>query len=495
MNLLLDPILPVMRRSGKKDVIAVWQLNEGKDDPVDLAASRAPSNGALFEFVVSALQTILFPEDARAWRHYWNHPPSPSFLRKEIERAAFAFELEGDQPFMQDPKLRSMKKYRKPIQKLLIDGISGNQEKNRADLFTKSGDISSLCKSCAAAALIDLQAHAPQGGAGFYTTLRGGGPFTTVIYCPGRDLFRSAWANVLEESCFKMSGREDYTKIFPWIGGSKKHPLHVYWALPRRVLLDEPSQGNCSLCGTSGPVFTHFISCPGGNKYVESEWRHPLSPYVRDKKNNWLVRATEGDLVGYRHWMGILVDTPQGDGLPAWVVPRWIDRDIQGEDIRMWGFGYQCDQASVVRWCEGRIPIVMVPKEKRAAFEKFIRTLVTLAERGREQLQAAIFGALKQSMRPTHRTRASLSLWPRTEQAFLEHVRAATQGDDQEKLKDSFASLIRREAMGIFNEAAGISSPEWVARYAHKLSRILGSRNPVTLKTKKYGDWRLEAEA
>lgn len=141
------------------------------------------------------------------------------------------------------------------------------------------------------------------------------------------------------------------------------------------------------------------------------------------------------------------------------------------------------------------MPIVMVPEEKRPAFEKFIRTLVTLAERGREQLQGAIFGALKQSLRPTHRTRASLSLWPRTEQVFLEHVRAAAKGDDQEKLKDSFASLIQRQAIAIFNEAAGISSPEWVARYAHKLSRILGDRNPMTLKTKKYGDLRLEEEA
>jgi len=494
MNLLTDPWLHVRTLSGKTLVIRPSELTQGPDYPVAIEWPRAPWNGAITEFLVGLFQTILLPEDAKAWRDFWDKPPSPSFLEKELKKAAFAFNLEGEQSFMQDLTLKPMAEdYRKPIQKLLVDGISDNQEKNRADLFVKSGDISALCKSCAAAAIIDLQSHAPQGGAGFYTCLRGGGPQTTLIVCD--TLFKTVWANVLEEHKFGMSGRADYREIFPWVGGSTKHPLHIYWGLPRRVLLEEASEGTCSICASQGPVHRSFVSYRGGIKYAEGDWRHPLSPYVRNQEDSWMVRATEGDLVGYRNWMGILVDTPQGDGLPAWVVRRWIDRDIPGEDIRLWGFGYQCDQAAVIRWCESRMPIVMVPEEKRAAFEKFIRTLVTLAERGREQLQACIFGALKQSMRPTHRTRASLSLWPRTEQAFLEHVHAAAEGADQEKLKDSFSILIQREAIRIFNEAAGISSPEWVARYAHKLRRILGNRNPVTLKTKKYGDWRLEEEA
>lgn len=494
MNLLTDAWLPVRTLSGKRIVIRPSELNEGPDLPVAIEWSRSSFPGAITEFMVGLFQTILFPEDAKAWRDFLEKPPSRSFLEKEFSKAAFAFNLEGDAPFMQDTTLKSMAEdSRKPIQKLLVDGVSDNQEKNRADLFTKSGDISALCKSCAAAAIIDLQAHAPQGGAGYGTSNRGGCPPTTLISCD--TIWKTVWANVLEERFFKMSGRGDYREIFPWVGGSKKHPLHVYWGLPRRVFLEEASEGTCSICTGKGAVHRSFLSSPGGIKYAESDWRHPLSPYVRNKEGSWVVRATEGDLVGYRNWMGILVDTPQGDGLPAKVIRRWIDLNIPGEDIRLWAFGYQCDQAAIIRWCEGRMPIVMVPEDKRPAFEKFIRTLVTLAERGREQLQASIFGALKQSLRPTHRTRASLSLWPRTEQAFLEHVRAAAKGDDQEKLKDSFATIIQREAMAIFNEAAGISSPEWVARYAHKLSRILGDRNPMTLKTKKYGDSRLEEEA
>jgi CRISPR system Cascade subunit CasA len=340
-----------------------------------------------------------------------------------------------------------------------------------------------------------MQAHAPQGSAGYFTSLRGGGPSTTLILCD--TLWKTVWANVGEQASFGMKGREDLCKILPWAGGDPKHPLAVLWGQPRRMLLDDPVDGSCSSCRAAGPVVKRFTSYRGGIKYLETEWRHPLSPY-ESKEGGWLVRPTEGDLVGYRHWMGLLVDTPNGDGIPAFTVKRWIERDVAGESVRLWGYGYACNQAAVNRWCEGKMPVVSVPPAVRPPLERFIRTLVTMAERGREQLQAAIYSALKFSRKPTHPSRLSISLWARTEAAFLSHFRqgaASTEKEALERLLDSWLKVVQSESMTIYNEAIRAASPDWAARYGHKLRRKLGDADPVSLKTKKYGDWRLHESA
>lgn len=398
---------------------------------------------------------------------------------------------------MQDMTLKEdWEEYRKPIQKLLIDGVSESQEKNRADLFVKSGDISALCLPCASAAIVDMQAHAPQGSAGYYTSLRGGGPSTTLILCD--TLWKTVWANVTEQSAFGMKGREDCRKILPWTGGDVKHALHVFWSMPRRILLEDPRDGICSSCVTAGPVVQGFVSYRGGIKYVESEWRHPLSPYQSREDKGWLVRPTEGDLVGYRHWMGLLVDTPQADGIPAFTVKRWFERDLPGETIRIWGYGYACNQAAVNRWCEGKMPVIAVPSVARKRFEKFIRTLVTLSERGREQLQATIYSALKSSRKPTYPSGKSVLLWARTEYMFLKHLKQGAASPEKEPLEilvDVWLKIIQRESLLIYNESTSAASPEWVARYAHKLRRKLSDTDPISLKTKKYGDWRLHEPA
>lgn len=500
LNLSTDKWIPVLRKDGGRSTVAAWQITENPENPViAIDATRAPWNAAIFEFLVAFYQTVLFPEDGREWRRHWEKTPSPAELQRSAFHLRQYFELEGKTPFMQDPTLKSDGRdedYRKPIQKFLVDGVSEQQEKNNSDLFEKSGAISALCASCAATALWDMQAHAPQGSAGYYTSLCGGGPSRTVVL--GNTLWETVWANVMEQPVFNMKGRPDPATFLPWmnpISGNLKPentcPLHVYWGMPRRVLLERGDVAICSTCGGKDGIYRSFLSYRGGVHYSETEWRHPLSPYVRSKDEAWLVRATESDLVGYRHYMGILVDTPQGDGVPAMTVRRALERKL---DLRIWGYGYQCDQAAVVSWCEGVMPVETGAGAQEMA--PLARTLVALAQRGVERLSDALHGVWDQSEAGGSERAKGVSrdLWALTETAFKHMLVRAQDKSKREVILDEWVIYVQRSALSLYRKALPRTRVDamWAARFEHKLAGQLSDRNPVTLKTRKYGDWRID---
>lgn len=509
LNLALDPWIPVRRADGKREFIAPWQMTERSNPIAAVDSTRSPWNGALTEFLLSLCQTVLLPEDARTWREFWDEPPTPDYLKREFTKIAPLFEMAGDRPFMQDPSLlqdpANEERYRKPVQKLLVDGVSEQQEKKNSDLFTKSGAIGSLCLSCAAAALWDLQAHSPQGSAGYYTALRGGGPVTTLIAT--ETLWHTVWANVLEQSAFDMKGRPDPESFLPWLKPSSRKvsakaesPLHVLWGMPRRVLLKIAQEtAECDTCGRSVQESVHaFYSYRGGFQYAEAEWRHPCSPYVRTKDLNWCVRSTEGDLVGYRHWVGLLVDTPGGDGMPAFVVRRWLERDVPKEPyLRIWGYGYRTDQAAVNLWCEGKMPLLALENGHRKEYERLVITLVTLSQRAVECLSDALRGAFKSADVGDVSTHDPITaFWRSTEAEFLSQLREASAAPSQEKfdqIADGWMELAQKRALDLYERhlpARRIPSM-WAARYAHRLRRRLSGRDPITLKTRRFGEWRL----
>lgn len=500
INLLSSVWLPVRRKSGATDRIAPWQVTDRytSDPIISIDAMRAPWNAALTEFLVAAFQMTLFPEDGKEWRKHWETPPTPEELKSSFYHIQGLFELEGKTPFMQDLTLKNDNRdedYRKPIQKFLVDGVSEQQEKNNSDLFEKSGMISALCAPCAATALWDMQAHAPQGSAGYYTSLRGGGPSSTIVL--GDTLWETIWANVMEQPVFNMKGRPDPATFLPWVAHlsgklnpSEICPLHVYWGMPRRVLLERVDPAPCDTCGGLG-VYRSFLSYRGGVHYAETEWRHPLSPYIASKDGAWLVRATEPDLAGYRHYMGILVDTPAGDGIPAMTVRRAVERKL---DLRIWGYGYQCDQAAVVSWCEGIMPLETSLGSQDIA--PFARTLVALSQRGVERLSDALHGVWDESEAGgVERAKAiAPTLWNLTEKAFREKLRMAKEGKPNDPLMNEWVVYIQRSALSLYRKALPRTrvDPMWAARFEHKLAGQLSDRNPITLKTRKYGDWRID---
>ena len=257
MNLIKDPWLPVRRNSGTVSMIAPWQLTETRDPVRALSAPRADFNGALMQFLIGLLQTSATPEDRGRWQDRLSMPPSSAQLKDCFEPYAHAFELQAEQAaFMQD--YDELDTEAQPIDRLLIDSPGGKTCKENTDLFVKRERVKRLCLGCTATALFTLQVNAPGGGLGHRTSIRGGGPLTTLVI-PDEisalpcDLWRNLWLNILEQSEMDtLTGdisRTAPADIFPWLGKTRTsetktgkettqtdgHPLQMYWAMPRRI--------------------------------------------------------------------------------------------------------------------------------------------------------------------------------------------------------------------------------------------------------------------
>lgn len=211
----------------------------------------------------------------------------------------------GDGPrFLQD--FDSLEGEPNPPDMLFIDSAGGNTARNNADLMVRRHRYPALELPLAAMALYTLQAHAPSGGAGNRTSMRGGGPLVTLVD-PGRgSLWDLVWANVPD-------GRPAGPEVLPWMHptrtseakGSEVYPdaahlAEAFFGMPRRLRLVGADQ------------ITGVIQKPYGTNYAA--WCHPLTPYYRQKAGSELLPVhPRAGAFGYRNWLGVVMDMP-GDG-------------------------------------------------------------------------------------------------------------------------------------------------------------------------------------
>ena len=182
MNLITEKWIPVLCTNNDVIRIAPHELTLQIDSNpiVKLHASRPDFNGALAQFLVGLLQTALPELSASQWRKWAALPPTSDELKKIFSPLSAHFDLLGDGVrFMQDLDLREGEA--KPIAALLIEQPGQQTLEQNADHFIKRDQINGLCPSCAATALFTLQTNAPAGGAGHRTSMRGGGPLTTLL--------------------------------------------------------------------------------------------------------------------------------------------------------------------------------------------------------------------------------------------------------------------------------------------------------------------------
>jgi CRISPR system Cascade subunit CasA len=475
VNLIHDPWIPIRRRSGGRELIAPWQLSEHHDDDPVLAVNspRADFDGALMQFLIGLLQTALPPEDFDAWIDGYESPPAPEALREAMARHADAFELFGDGPrFMQDNELSDGEP--KEIAALLVEAPGGNTLKNNLDHFIKRGGTEALCPACAAAALYCLQTNAPSGGVGHRTSLRGGGPLTTLVVADPRadetgfvaSLWRNVWLNVLElDTLQRQSGnpaRNRPADIFPWLAATRTseaktgrpttpedvHPLQMYWGTPRRIRLLPARQtaGVCDICGSrSEHLHSSYLTKNYGVNY-EGPWRHPLSPHLVDKDGVPLPAHPQPGGLPYRHWLGIVqgADSKPLEREPARVVRTfWEQRakEIKGQ-YRVWAFGYDMDNMKARCWYESTIPLYQLSPELRPAFEdnigKLIFAAAEVANNLRNALKKAWFRRPQEKNGDT--SFATAAFWQRTEGGFY-----ATLAELQTQLPDDTAAMRIRE--------------------------------------------------
>ena len=515
MNLINDPWLPVRRESGKSDIIAPWQVTETPDRILALNVPRADFSGALMQFLIGLLQTAATPDDRSHWQDWLSAPPGPAQLKKCLEPYAHAFELQADQgAFMQDQD--PLNSAAQPIEQLLIDSPGGNTRKENTDLFIKRGNLRRLCPGCTATALFTLQINAPGGGSGHRTSLRGGGPLTTLVVMdensslPG-DLWRNLWLNVLErpelDTLTGDTSKTDPSDIFPWLGKTRTseneagrettptdcHPMQMYWAMPRRIRIDwnTGKRARCDLCGSpSDKLSSHYRTRNYGIHYT-GPWRHPLTPYRLDKNGNAQAQQLQPGGLSYRLWLGMTED--DDFKVSAGVVRRYRNLGLKDVQFRLHAFGYDMDKMKARGWYETHYPLYTMPETARIHFARQVKILTESAALIADFLQRSVKAAW--AHRAGHAEGDTTFLrqcfYERTESAFYQTVttlRTARSMPQEQQVLQSWHDTMRKAALDLFDywSARGRvehANPRRVAEAHHKLrGQIAGKIMQETLQ-------------
>lgn len=484
-NLLENPWLPVLLDDGSRVTIAPWDITRTFEDNYvkSLNFPRPDFNGAGYNFLIGLIQLALPPSNPREHRLYVQNPPSPERLRDALQPFYSAFNLNGDGArFMQDLELVvAQPQTDTPVSSLLIDSPGANTIRQNLDLFIKRGRVEFLCCPCAAIALFTLQCFAPAGGQGHRTSLRGGGPLTTIIW--GETLWQTVWNNILQtKSMPTVNDSSDLAgKVFPWLAPTKTseggtgvflqdvHPLHHYWGMPRRIRLvfDNNQQSReCDICGeqTSQGVSRYVTKNLGYN--YQGTWQHPLTPY-RDTGQLKLPIKGSFDSLAYKNWLGLLYAMPVAtESLwdPAEVVKAYQRRTPPGgqsaADFHVYAFGYKLDNMKAIAWCEGTIPGWIIDDRIREHFLSLGIRLVNYAQLVRDSFLQALKRALfhekhEVKMDKSFFRNAEYRFWEESKQNFFQCMLKGKEqlenGQDDTPIRKEWQQLLSTHAERLFS--------------------------------------------
>jgi len=449
MNLLEEKWLPVRRNTGQVDLIAPHQITD--PDIVAFAANRADFNGALAQMMIGLLQTTTPIDDEGDWEDLLNAPPTAEVLQKWFAPTGEAFLLDGDGArFMQDISLTAAEGAECTIDALLIDAAGGSAIDKNTDHFVKRDTIKAMCPHCMATALFTLQTNAPAGGAGHRTSLRGGGPLTTLLIAtPSRSLWQDLWLNVKPQRTFLQQGGDAQKTAkhftFPWLaeiskiqpaGGETQplqvHPHHLFWAMPRRIRVDftVAQTGRCDVCKRDSTQLLHrYVTKPQGLNY-KGVWRHPFSPYY-ETKEGWLPVHPQPGGFSYKNWLAWVLGVKQGKksvqaaGIVNYFLQERKKYQKSGQ-FRLWVFGYDMDNMKPRCWYETTFPLYGLAEAKPAT-QTQIQNLVANRIEATEQAVFYLRQAVKQAWFGESDLRGDLSFvdkafWDSTEPDFYQQL-------------------------------------------------------------------------
>lgn len=449
MNLLEELWIPIHRRTGQVGWIAPHQITE--PDIVAFAANRADFNGALAQMMIGLLQTTTPINDEGEWEGLLDAPPTAEVLQKWFAATAEAFVLDGDGArFMQDFSLTATEGAECTVDALLIDAAGGSAIDKNTDHFVKRDTIKAMCPYCLATALFTLQTNAPAGGAGHRTSLRGGGPLTTLLVAtPSRSLWQDLWLNVKPQRTFLQQGGDTKKTAkhftFPWLaeiskiqpaGGETQplqvHPHHVFWAMPRRIRVDfaDVQIGQCDVCKRDSTQLLHrYATKPQGLNY-KGVWRHPFSPYY-ETKEGWLPVHPQPGGFSYKNWLAWVLGVKQGKksvqaaGIVDYFLQERKKYQASGQ-FRLWVFGYDMDNMKPRCWYETTFPLYGLAEANRAT-QTQIQNLIANRIEATEQAVFYLRQAVKQAWFGESDLRGDLSFvdkafWDSTEHDFYQQL-------------------------------------------------------------------------
>jgi len=520
--------IPVLRARGGREWIRPAEITEGiGDDPVvAIAWGRADLDAATRELLVGLLATACRVEARDAWRAWFNAPPAAATLDEAFTPLAPAFLLDGPGPrFGQD--LEEFAGERVPASQLLIEAPGANTLKKNLDHFVRRGRVEALSRAAAAAALYCLQTYAPSGGAGHRTSMRGGGPLTTLL-APGAEkeapvsLWRTLWLNVPPGEAGDPPGPLDLARVFPWCAPTRASdkglvttpqevdPLQAFWGMPRRIRLEfetNPDGHPCSLTGEVDAVLVRaYRTRPYGVSYVG--WEHPLSPHYRQKKSDpaWLPLHGQPGRVGYRHWVGLMVsDGDAGLRRPSGSVERARKRLGDGRvpravrlGARLVVSGFDMDNMKARDFIESEMPVHLVREDLFAEYSQTVHAMVLGAREAAFILRANVRQALFGDNPPSDGGALTLArdrFWDRTEQAFttalaplaaeLEETGEAEGGRIREHARQAWRETLRSTVTTLFDQL--VPQTDLDALDLKTLERRVGARRSLRMALLGYG--------
>ena len=507
--------LPVATEGGNREFVRLADIS--RPDLVALATGRPDCDISLTEFLIGLLAVACPPEDVTAWREGFSRVPTAAQLQAAFSPLNEALVLDGEGArFFQDRA--ELDGEGGPISGLLIDAPGVSTTKDNADHFVKRGRTELLSRAGAAIVLATLQTSSPSGGAGHRTSLRGGGPLTTLVVPGGNPehshrLWRLLWANVP----LAPEERPDLKKVFPWLVPTRVSDksgeattledvdrLHAFFGMPRRIRLvfeANVDQRPCDLLGiVDDVVIKRYITRPWGTNYEGWSRGHRLSPYYKVKPTDaeFLPVHLKSSRVAYREWLGIAVGEEGDARVPAQCVFDF-QRRLHGRrgdlatirsDARLLVAGYAMDNMKPLDFGEALMPLVAGSTEDVNVFVKGIaKAMIDAAQEVASLIVTCVkIGLYGDGAKADSASTVLLPIrdrfWADTEQAFFDMLRTAH--NRAETLVEGGGADAVRDATPEISAAIGA---DWLAVLGRQAERIFDDSVPLdSAESRRIGD-------
>ncbi len=510
--------LPVAFSDGRRDFVRLIDIAD--DSIIRIATGRPDCDISLTEFLVGLLAVAIGPRNDEDWVARYLSAPSIADLEAAFAPFEAALILDGEGPrFFQDRE--PLEGAATPVEALFMDAP--------AEHFQVEGRTQVLSRAGAAIALATLQTSAPAGGAGNRVSLRGGGPLSTLVVPGTTDqseptLWQRLWANIPGDDYSATA--DDAKRVFPWLGATRisdtdgkvttpsdVHLAQAFFGMPRRIrLVFEPNtdRRRCDLTGiVDDVVVTGYITKPWGTSYTGWSRAHPLSPYYKVKPTDteYLPLHLKSSRVGYRQWLGMVMDVNGGQRVRAKCLATFEQRagaELEPQVVKrsqLLVAGYAVDKMKPLDFAESLLPLI-ITKDTRVneAIRELARNWVGAADTVASQLvtsvKIALFGENAKADRDSTRLEAVKSrFWADTEDAFYVQLRAAadtfeqsaasladTKDDLNQAAGAKWLASLNRHALGIFDDAVPIEDAD-----SDRTQDIIAGRRMLGLMLTGYG--------
>ncbi len=519
-SLINTPWIPVVDVDGNKSILRPADIAEAGN--VSFAWGRPDLNIATFELLIGLLSVVFAPKSDAGWRNALQTPPSSSDLHEALQPLVPWFNLDSDGPrFMQD--FERFEADNIAPDALFIDAPGTNTLNNGTELFVKGARTPQLSLPAAAIALYSLQAFAPSGGAGHRTSMRGGGPLTTLLWVDPRDadfggttLWRRIWTNVTPTDPTiaripNVTIQSEAALVFPWCGPTitsegnrfchvqEAHPLQAYFGMPRRIRLqfETDNQGICPITGdTTDSIITGFRMKPYGINYDPS-WRHPLSPYYRPK-----AKTAKSDLplhpkssrYGYRDWVGLIyAPITNNDSTQTIIRAKNVAKFDSEWPAIVYSAGYVMDNMKALDYLEAEFPLITADNaDMQEGLEDLAFYLVAASEHAVKSLRPALQSALDADAKASLIAGPVNTFWTDSEQPFRDALRTyaaepQTSGNPPSTIaiKEAWLGRLTKLAFNIFDAAVPpstllnkrVEEQKTIINARAKLKKKLGVQN------------------